>query len=45
MKCREKIYEISANHAKNQVSGLLRKSGLICEIPEWDPNKPERRLA
>ena len=45
MKCREKIYEISANHAKNQVSSLLRKSGLICEIPEWDPNKPERHLA
>jgi len=37
MTCREKMYEISANHARNQVSGLLRKTGLVCEIPEWTP--------
>jgi hypothetical protein len=34
MKNREQLYEIKANHAKNQVSGLLRRAGLICEIPE-----------
>lgn len=33
--CREKIYEIKANHAKSHVSGLLRRAGLTCEIPEW----------
>ena len=36
VKCREKIYEIKANQAKNQVSGLLRRAGLTCEIPEWE---------
>lgn len=36
MKCREKLYEITANHAKNQVSGLLRRMGLTCELPEWN---------
>lgn len=35
-KCRERIYEIKANHTKNQVSGLLRRAGLTCEIPEWE---------
>ena len=39
MKRREKIYEIMAKQAKNQVSSLLRKTGLVCEIPEWDPDK------
>jgi hypothetical protein len=36
-KCREKLYEIKVETAKNQVSGLLRRSDLICEIPEWQP--------
>ncbi len=36
-KCREKLYEIKVQTAKNQVSGLLRRSDLICEIPEWQP--------
>lgn len=36
MKCREKIYEIRAKEAKNQVSRLLRRAGLVSEIPEWD---------
>lgn len=35
MKCREKIYEIRANETKNQVSRLLLKAGLTCEIPGW----------
>ena len=39
MKCREKMYEISANHSRNQVSSLLRKNGLVCEVPEWTPGK------
>ena len=43
MECREKIYEITADHAKNQVSSLLRKTGLISEIPEWDPLKKEEK--
>ena len=37
MKCREKMYEISANHSRKQVSSLLRKTGLVCEILEWAP--------
>jgi hypothetical protein len=36
-KCREKLFEIKVETAKNQVSGLLRRSDLICEIPEWQP--------
>ncbi|MBN1849099.1 MAG: RsbRD N-terminal domain-containing protein [Deltaproteobacteria bacterium] len=37
MKYREKLYEIKADQAKKQVSGLLRQKGLICEVPEWRP--------
>jgi len=37
MKYRERLYEIAASHAKNQVSGLLRQAGLACDIPEWRP--------
>ena len=36
-KCREKLFEIKVQTAKNQVSGLLRRSDLICEVPEWQP--------
>lgn len=36
VKCREKIYEIRAKEAKNQVSRLLQRAGLLCEIPSWD---------
>jgi hypothetical protein len=36
MSCREEIYKIRANQANNHVSGLLRRAGLTCEIPEWD---------
>jgi hypothetical protein len=39
MKCRERIYEIRAKEAKNQVSRLLQKAGLLCEIPAWDPDR------
>ena len=41
VKCREKIYEIKANQAKNQVAGLLRRAGLTCEIPEWESHSGE----
>ena len=43
MKCREKMYEIRANESKNQVSGLLRKMGLLCDISGWEsrPEKPD----
>jgi len=34
--CRERIYEIRAKEAKNQVSRLLQRAGLLCEIPRWD---------
>lgn len=37
MECRETLYELKANHMKNQVSGLLRRAGLISEIPAWGP--------
>ena len=43
MKCREKIYEIKANQAKNQVSKLLQRSGLIDDVPKWEPDLKEGR--
>lgn len=36
MRCREKVYEIRAREAQNRVSGLLRRAGLIVEIPTGD---------
>jgi len=33
MKCREKLYELRANEAKNQVSGLLKRAGLMVDFP------------
>ena len=36
MNCREKVYEIRAKEAKNHVSRLLQRAGLLCEIPSWD---------
>lgn len=35
-KCREKLFEIKVESAKNQVSGLLRRSDLISDTPEWE---------
>jgi len=43
-KCREKIYELRSKEAKNQVSRLLQKAGLISEIPEWEPNLKEGNI-
>ena len=33
---RQKICEIRVNEVRNQVSGLLRRADLICEIPEGE---------
>jgi len=40
MKCRERLYEIRSREAKNHVSGLLKKAGLLVEIP--DSSAPSR---
>jgi hypothetical protein len=37
MSCREKLYDIRANEAKNQVSRLLQQAGMISEIPDKKP--------
>jgi hypothetical protein len=37
MGCREKLYDIRANEAKNQVSRLLQQAGMISEIPDKKP--------
>ena len=36
MTCKEKVFEIQAREARNHVSGLLRRAGLMAEIPDWD---------
>ncbi|UCF56629.1 MAG: RsbRD N-terminal domain-containing protein [Deltaproteobacteria bacterium] len=41
MKCREKMYELRAKEARNQVSKLLQRAGLMAEIPEWEPSLKE----
>ena len=38
MKRKEKLYELRANEAKNQVSGLLERMGLVSEISKWAPD-------
>ena len=37
MNCREKLHDIRANEAKNQVSRLLQRAGMISEIPNIKP--------
>ncbi len=37
MSCREKLFMLRADHMKNQVSALLRRAGLMDEVPSWDP--------
>ena len=34
MNCREKLYEIKANAAKNQVSRLLKRAGMIVDLQD-----------
>lgn len=41
MKCCKKLYELRADQLKNQVSGLLVRTGLVSEIPEWEAPKKE----
>lgn len=36
VKCKERLYEIRANQAGRQVSRLLRRAGLVSEIPKWE---------
>jgi hypothetical protein len=36
MRLKEKVYEIRAREARSQVSGLLRRAGLISDVPAWD---------
>jgi hypothetical protein len=44
MRCKEKIYEIRAREARSHVSGLLRRAGLISEIPAWDSDGNKTRM-
>jgi hypothetical protein len=41
MGCREQIYRLRADQMKNQVSALLRRAGLISEVPSWDAASEE----
>ncbi|MCF8062253.1 MAG: RsbRD N-terminal domain-containing protein [Deltaproteobacteria bacterium] len=41
MTCREKLYILRADQMKNQVSALLRRAGLISEVPSWDAASEE----
>jgi hypothetical protein len=40
---KKKLYEIRANQAKNQVSKLLERAGLVCETPPWNPDLKEAK--
>jgi len=44
MKCREKIFEIRANEAKNQVSRLLQRAGIVSEIERKEPVNNEGNM-
>lgn len=44
MRRKEKLYQLRANEAETRVSGLLKRAGLICEIPEWQPDAKEGTL-
>ena len=41
MGCREQIFRLRADQMKNQVSALLRRAGLISEVPSWDAPSDE----
>ncbi len=45
MNCREKLHDIRANEAKNQVSKLLQRAGMISEIPNIKPDVKNRGRA
>ncbi len=44
MNCREKLYDIRANEAKNQVSRLLQQAGMISEIPDKKPGVKKKGM-
>ena len=37
-KCREKIYELRVNEVRRQVTRLLQRANLVCEIPDVIPD-------
>ena len=41
MRYRERIYKIKADTVKRDVAYLLKKTGFLSDIPEWDDTKPE----
>ena len=45
MKCREKLYDIRANEAKNQVSRLLQRAGMLSEIPDKKPDVKKKGIS
>ena len=45
MRCKEQVYEIRAREARSHVSGLLRRAGLISEVPAWDSENKNPRSA
>lgn len=44
MKCREKIFEIKTNEARNMMFRLLQKANLVCEIPDGDQDLGEESV-
>ena len=38
MNCREKVYEIKANEARNRTFTLLERANLVSEVPEDEPD-------
>jgi hypothetical protein len=44
MNCREKLYDIRTNEAKNQVSRLLQRAGMLSEIPNKKPDVKKKGI-
>lgn len=40
-RCRQKIYDLRVNEVRSQVSRLLQRANLVCEIPELQPDLPD----
>jgi hypothetical protein len=40
-RCRQKLYDLRVNEVRSQVSRLLQRANLVCEIPELQPDLPE----
>jgi hypothetical protein len=41
-RCRQKLYDLRVNEVRAQVSRLLQRANLVCEIPELQPDLPEQ---